>query len=99
MSYFELDEDTGLVFSVNKSNENKKQNGGFSSEILLQANSGALIKSFNNYQDDRTVMNLKEGGYVNNLLFPQGLSKTLSVISLLGLNTFVSSHRSKKSDS
>ena len=94
MSYFELDTDTGLVFSANK-----KQKGGFSSEILLQGQSGALIKSFNNYQDDITIMDFKEGGYVNNLLFPEGLSKTLSVISLLGLNTLVSSHRSKKSNS
>lgn len=99
MSYFELDEDTGLVFSSNSNKEQTKYKGGFSNEILLQDSSGSLIKSFNNYQDDSSIINLKEGGCVKNLLFPQGLSKTLSVISLFGLNTLVKSNSSKKSNS
>jgi hypothetical protein len=99
MYYFELDKDTGLVFSSNSNKEQNKQKGGFSNEILLQDSYSSLINSFNNYQDDSTVMNLKEGGYVNNLLFPQGLSKTLSVISLFGLNTLVKSNSSKNSNS
>ena len=84
---------------VRKNLSTQSQSGGNDEQFVFNINdTNTLIPKFNEYIQNQSQQqaHTQTGGVLNELFFPHGIEKTLSVISLLGLASFTSSKTSKK---